>query len=77
MFIFVVQTLQNKWKIILHEITSWWKTYAKRLFSKDLEIQDVGLRAWGVLGPRPLAEGGALPDGPTTGRDLGCKSNLF
>jgi hypothetical protein len=22
----------------LHETTSWWKTYGKRLFSKDLEV---------------------------------------
>jgi hypothetical protein len=25
----------------LHETTSWWKTYGKRLFSEDLEVQDV------------------------------------
>jgi hypothetical protein len=24
----------------LHETTSWWKTYEKRLFSEDLEVQD-------------------------------------
>jgi hypothetical protein len=27
----------------LHEITSWWKTYGKRLFSEDLEARDVGV----------------------------------
>jgi hypothetical protein len=26
----------------LHETTSWWKTYGKRLFFKDLEVRDVG-----------------------------------
>jgi hypothetical protein len=25
----------------LHETTSWWKTYGKRLFSEDLEVRDV------------------------------------
>jgi hypothetical protein len=24
----------------LHETTNWWKTYGKRLFSEDLEVQD-------------------------------------
>jgi hypothetical protein len=24
----------------LHETISWWKTYGKRLFFKDLEVQD-------------------------------------
>jgi hypothetical protein len=41
MFIFVVQTLQNKWNENLHETTSWWKTYEKRMFSEDLEVRDV------------------------------------
>jgi hypothetical protein len=27
----------------LHETTSRWKTYGKRLFSEDLEVRDVGL----------------------------------
>jgi hypothetical protein len=27
----------------LHGITSWWKTYGKRLFSEDLEARDVGV----------------------------------
>jgi hypothetical protein len=27
----------------LHETTSWYKTYGKRLFSEDLEVQDVAL----------------------------------
>jgi hypothetical protein len=40
MFIFVVQTLQNKWNENLHETTSWWKTYGKQLFSEDLEVRD-------------------------------------
>jgi hypothetical protein len=26
----------------LHETTSQWKTYGKRLFSEDLEVRDVG-----------------------------------
>jgi hypothetical protein len=25
----------------LHETTSWWKTYGKRLFSEDPEVRDV------------------------------------
>jgi hypothetical protein len=27
----------------LHEKTSWWKMYAKRLFFEDLEVRDVGM----------------------------------
>jgi hypothetical protein len=27
----------------LHETTSWWKTYGKRLFSEDLEVRDEAL----------------------------------
>jgi hypothetical protein len=27
----------------LHETTSWWKTYGKRLFSKDLEVRDASI----------------------------------
>jgi hypothetical protein len=31
----------------LHETTSWWKTYGKRLFSEDLEVRDVARgRGW-------------------------------
>jgi hypothetical protein len=30
----------------LHETTSWWKTYGKRLFSKDLEVRDIVLLGW-------------------------------
>jgi hypothetical protein len=33
---FVKQMEQN-----LHETTSQWKTYGKRLFSEDLEVRDV------------------------------------
>jgi hypothetical protein len=40
MFIFVIQTLQKKMERNLHETTSRWKTFGKRLFSKDLEVRD-------------------------------------
>jgi hypothetical protein len=40
MFIFVIQILQKKMERNLHEITSQWKTYGKRLFSEDLEVRD-------------------------------------
>jgi hypothetical protein len=30
----------------LHETTSWYKTYGKRLFSEDLEVRDAGPEAW-------------------------------
>jgi hypothetical protein len=31
----------------LHETTSRWKTYGKRLFSEDLEVRDVCSMGWG------------------------------
>ena len=31
----------NQMERNLHEITSQWKTYEKRLFSEDLEVRDV------------------------------------
>jgi hypothetical protein len=30
----------------LHERTSWWKMYGKRLFFEDLEVRDVGGPKW-------------------------------
>jgi hypothetical protein len=30
----------------LYETTSWWKTYGKRLFSKDLEVRDASGYIW-------------------------------
>jgi hypothetical protein len=30
----------------LHETTSRWKTYGKRLFSEDLEVQEVLMKPW-------------------------------
>jgi hypothetical protein len=33
--------LAKKMEQNLHETISWWKTYGKQLFSKDLEVQNV------------------------------------
>jgi hypothetical protein len=55
MFIFVVQTLQNKWNENLHETTSWWKTYGKQLFSEDLEVREDFSLFW-KIGTQQLLE---------------------
>jgi hypothetical protein len=32
----------------LHETTSWWKTYEKRLFSEDLEVRNASFCHWSL-----------------------------